>query len=625
MGEGPAQRSGIRSWANIHCDHSERDVQKVVEKQGTRLNVPLTYLELQDERIPWIDPRDWMEFIVGSGLYPMFAGLGVKQRFLAAPIWKDFWDKFEKLNPHHPIFELDLDWGRTVGLYIHGDEGRTLKKSGFMVTSIQSCLGKGFDDKRLKRGLGGHIKPEVNFAGHTFTTRFVSFVMPKTLYDKKPEIYHDALQHFSRSLQTLLDDGVRDPYTKELYKFVVLGCKGDLPYLAKTGYLNRTFNSGAKRGATEKIHGICHLCLAGFPNYPAEEVSSCEPAWLATVGLKLPWSKTPPFIEYLHHDCHDPATFFLVDLWHCVHLGFGRSWVASVVNLILEFLPQSNLDLKWNFLTEHYIKWCRDNKKQAHVSKVTAYLMSYDDKTGKQGRWHKGALTTNFCKWLLKLLDDVEPDASGFVDTCKFATGKLNAMFTCFYQGGFFLERNEAIYTADCGMQFLSSYADLAKKQFGLNRPSLFPLYPKLHLMHHAMLKVRSEVSEHGFAINPMATSCQMDEDTIGRVSRLSRRVSIRLAMDRTMRRYLIQCYDAWTSAGLVWIWWCDLQQKVFLSVGERYRIWMNIMIETFTWYHIQMNLYRYQQNQKIKKPGFFWITCGFAHDQKKEGIRLTR
>lgn len=556
LGQGAATRSGVQAWAQIPEKHSERDVHKVVQRQGTRLEVPMICLSLLGERVPYIDPRAWAEFIIGRGLSSMFAGLSPDQNHLSPIMWRSFWNQFYKLNPHHPVFEEsdfnENDWGYTIGLYIHGDEGRTLKKSGLMVTALQSCLGKGFDNKRLKRDAFGDFKPQVNFTEHTFTNRFVNFVMPKTLYATKPDIYHEALAELSKSLRSLFDSGITDPVTKQHYRFVVLGCKGDLPYLAKAGFLNRTFNTGTKRGDSNKEHGVCHLCMAGFTEYPAEEITTSTPAWLSSIGMRLPWTKTPPFIQYLPYDVQNPGSFFLVDIWHCVHLGFGRSWIASTLNYMLDVLPHSNLDLKWEFLTQHYFTWCRRNKSQSHIGKITPYLMSFDDKTGKQGRWHKGALTTNFCKWIVTLFDDVPSDTAGILQRCKHATQKLNAMFSCFYQAGFFLNKAEGLYCFGCGMEFLSTYAYVARAMFDGGRPSLWPLYPKLHFMHHMLLQLKEQTQQHGFSQNPVSTACQMDEDVIGKVSRLSRRVSIRTTMQRTMDRYVIAAYDAWRTAGLI-------------------------------------------------------------------------
>ena len=73
----------------------------------------------------------------------------------------------------------------------------------------------------------------------------------------------------------------------------------------------------------------------------------------------LPWVQCPAVIKNLVHDCGDPAAFFKSDIWHVVHLGFGRSWVASTVQLVLQHLPCSNLEEKWEYLTEDYLRWCQ--------------------------------------------------------------------------------------------------------------------------------------------------------------------------------------------------------------------------------------------------------------------------
>ena len=55
-----------------------------------------------------------------------------------------------------------------------------------------------------------------------------------------------------------------------------------------------------------------------------------------------------------------------------------------------------------------------------------------------------------------------------------------------------------------------------------------------------------------GLAFNPLVFACQQDEDTVGKVSRLSRRVNIRKVMDRTLRRYRVQAKTAFKDAGLL-------------------------------------------------------------------------
>ena len=90
-----------------------------------------------------------------------------------------------------------IDYSKTAAMLIHGDEGRTLKKNGMLVTSLQSALGHGYDQKRVQRPNGSNL--QVNFAGHSFTTRFVLSTIPKTAYESDPEVFHEAIDHVARS------------------------------------------------------------------------------------------------------------------------------------------------------------------------------------------------------------------------------------------------------------------------------------------------------------------------------------------------------------------------------------------------------------------------------------------
>ena len=48
----------------------------------------------------------------------------------------------------------------------------------------------------------------------------------------------------------------------------------------------------------------------------------------------------------------------------------------------------------------------------------------------------------------------------------------------------------------------------------------------------------------HGFALNPLIYACFTNEDVVGRLARLSRRVSPKLPSQRTLELYLIQCKE---------------------------------------------------------------------------------
>ena len=68
---------------------------------------------------------------------------------------------------------------------------------------------------------------------------------------------------------------------------------------------------------------------------------------------------------------------------------------------------------------------------------------------------------------------------------------------------------------------------------------------PKLHFIHHESLKLIHCPAHAKWCINPLATSDQMQEDFVGRPSRLSRRVSAQQIHLRVAQRSLISAYTA--------------------------------------------------------------------------------
>ena len=511
------------------------------------------------ESIPWISPRDWLKFIVDRGLWHRLAGLSDADKHLSPMVWKQFWDHYKTLNPDFSLFSMEnVDYGNMAALFVHGDEGRMLKKSGIMITALQSALGFGFDTKRMKRDRNGLFVLRVNYVGHTYTTRMVTSAIPKHLYESKPEVFYEAMDVLSQELQDLLLVGVFAPVTKQHYKACVIGTKGDWPYLAKVAKFTRTFQSGAKKGGTKRhgngkpTGGICHLCLAGQDEFPYEEIATQSPRWLRTVGVSMPWHEPPAFIERLCHDQADPASFFHGDPWHGFHLGIGKAFVASTVHLCLQVIPARTLELKWPWLSEHYKKFCREKKLQPHITKITPNLVSYNDKTGVKGCWSKGALTSNFMRWLPCLLRDLPADNDGVLENCYDAATKMNSLFGYLFNSPLFLNRDESLYIAHLGFSFLKSYSELARYCFDAKRGWLYPLFPKLHSLHHMTMKLHADAKSCGMSMSPLATACQQDEDCVGRLARISRRVSPRLTMLRTLQRYLIGAYDVWTKAGLI-------------------------------------------------------------------------
>lgn len=112
------------------------------------------------------------------------------------------------------------------------------------------------------------------------------------------------------------------------------------------------------------------------------------------------------------------------------------------------------------------------------------------------------------------------------------------------YHEGFFIRSSRAMKIGKHWLLFLQQYtlATSIVHSRGLNR---FAVIPKLHMLHHGALRLireaqRAEEDGTIWTINPLAESVQLQEDWIGRPSRLSRRVSPRQIHLRVCQRSLI-------------------------------------------------------------------------------------
>jgi hypothetical protein len=72
-----------------------------------------------------------------------------------------------------------------------------------------------------------------------------------------------------------------------------------------------------------------------------------------------------------------------------------------------------------------------------------------------------------------------------------------------------------------------------------------FAIVPKAHALAHQGLQLLQEASQGQWATNPLATANQMQEDFIGRPSRISRRVHARRIHTRVMERSLLAAQQA--------------------------------------------------------------------------------
>ena len=286
FGEEAAAAAGVREWAQSGLSNSERDVHRLIKRQGLRLELEFSEMQLEERcSIDWIRPSTWLKYIVEHNLWFHLAGLTSPNLKQCQETWTGYWERFFQLNPDFDK-PTDFDFQNTAALYIHGDEGRTLKKAGLMIMGFQSCLGYGcsVNGRTRKRKANGDIGFQVNYAGHSFTTRFVTNIMSKKVTESS---FDTAAEELAKDLSQCMLVGYT--FGGVTYRLCVIACKGDWPFLQRAGHLTRHFSRSIKKLGNEgRGKGICHLCMAGTEHYPAEECGYTDPKWLETMPTRVP-------------------------------------------------------------------------------------------------------------------------------------------------------------------------------------------------------------------------------------------------------------------------------------------------------------------------------------------------
>lgn len=123
-------------------------------------------------------------------------------------------------------------------------------------------------------------------------------------------------------------------------------------------------------------------------------------------------------------------------------------------------------------------------------------------------------------------------------------TVAINTAIATMYHEGFYMRWPRGMKIAKLWLLFLQKYTLATSIVYsrGLNR---FSIVPKLHMLHHGAIRLlreaeKAKANSTGWCVNPLSESVQMQEDWIGRPSRLSRRVCPKQIHLRVCQRSLI-------------------------------------------------------------------------------------
>ena len=407
----------------------------------------------------------------------------------------------------------------------------------------------------------------LNYLKPTWITRFLLGVLPKGFYSQEEsdddcdvdegaedgrDVYQALLGAIADDMNELWTHGVVSPLDQQSYFFCPLGVVGDWPFIAKAGCLSRSFYNAAKHAqSTKALKELCHLCQADRPGYPWEDFESVCPPWVTTMNTDYPFLQDPPLLRLPHVE-DDPADFFTYDLFHAWHIGDGKAFLGTALILLsMSSIFAGSVETRFRAMTQKFHAWCKKHRYRPRMRKFSRQNLNWATSASyPTGGWSKGHTTRLLNKWFLIMcqrnLEVVRGDR--LLDICFHCASNMEFVLKPLYSHELWLPREVAWKIGDSFLTYLKLYgrgASLAHQ----NGQALFLLLPNKHRLHHIAWDLRSAQSD--YVLNPLSVATQPEEDFIGYPSRLSRRVSQRKVIQRTLQRSLIAAHDKYEKAGL--------------------------------------------------------------------------
>ena len=484
--------------------------------------------------------------------------------------FRAFWHAFQIQHPGHAVFAQHHGrLHRVAPLILHGDEGRAVKRTNYLVVSMQSPLGS-LNDPNLhctccaelsKRSrvpnygtdLGAVDtelleicrKQTTNYKGHSFLSHCLLFGLGGWTYKRHPTIVEDLLAEITKSLCKLFYDGV-SAAGGTMYG-ALISIKGDMDWHKKVMSLDRSY---ANAGTSEQKE-LCHLCKAGGPTVPFEDYSE-NPGWLCTVGVERPWpSGSPPTLTQVPFDETCPEMVLQPDLFHIHKLGFARDVIGGVLILLLRLgfydHPGSSVNIVDRFERAHswFVLFCRAQGHSPGLRSFTKAFFNMQTLISAPWSSSKGSDSILLLQWLrhslrIHMLNRTVPGHE------QLLSHMLQVVEACLglrmvHHHKLWLDRQCARLLYVHMMTALRGYSRLGKAALQLHIRA-FIQKPKTHALHHLAIFLKQELEKGASVImSPQAHACEVSEDFMGRVCRLSRRVGFRQVNLRVCHRYFIK------------------------------------------------------------------------------------
>lgn len=584
--------------------NATRNITRMLNRAGMAIEVPREILkyEIQDGSVielPVVKPSSWLQLILKKYPELLFPQNNMEEELQV------FWNHYRFIQPNHEIFKSPPEQlKRTLPILVHGDEGRYLKKGNYLIATIEMMLGSTPTklkeccceaDPVLERYPEVHndegnifsrrecevaSKQLVNLSGNCFLSKYLLFGMASQQYKAHPDLVHQAMGMVSEDLASLHSQGFR--LGSEQYFCATLGVKGDLKFHFQMGHLTRTYlNTG-----TTNENPVCSLCLAGSPGFPFEDLGPL-PRWQDTMFSEKPWNHEPVLVQIPFQHGQEEA-LFRFDCFHCWKLGVGRDLVGStLVSLALlryydfDEDDTQNLPDRLDRCHSHFRLWCQASGKSPALHYFSQALFNSPNQRSFPWANVKGSDCMLLTSFLLFLVDvaikngSVKEGHLVFFKIIKETLQSVEVFFSILYSHGLWLSRKWVLHHV---MVMLKGYKRLAHESAKLDLVA-YSLKPKLHSMRHIAGDIENQLRSGAPKIlNILAFSCEPNEDMVGHVARLSRRVSARTVNHRVFDRVCIRMKTLWKKKRKhsgIWTW--PLHHDLKSRSSRVWRNWANV------------------------------------------------
>ena len=280
------------------------------------------------------------------------------------------------------------------------------------------------------------------------------------------------------------------------------------------------------------------------------------PAWSTTIFQQRPWSGRPATgLLEVPFDRTKPEAILRRDVFHNSKVGVLQDYIASSMLLIIELgyyaVPDragNSRDATLARLFGHFRLFCLVKKCSPNMHGFNKSFLNAT--TRKHYPWAKckGSDAMLLVEWIellcvscLNRLQD--PGHARILEGIQAGANAALTFLKSMYKHGLWWRQACARFLLQQGRKFLKCYNFMAYICLHeLDGFAGYAMKPKLHMLCHTMFEIRSWLP-HERQASCLMFGCEANEDFIGRLCRLSRKVHQRRVCERVIDMYLTKAF----------------------------------------------------------------------------------